>query len=73
MGIFTIVIHDVPVHSANSAFRHLESGDLTDVLLKFVCHNIVVLIHSIYELDIEPAFWAEADCLKSHEAAPISH
>lgn len=46
------------------------TAQVNEALLKFLCHNIVVLIQSIYELDIEPAFWAEADCLKSHEAAP---
>ncbi len=30
-------------------------------LLKFLCHNIVVLIQSVYELGIEPAFWGEGD------------
>ena len=43
---------------------------MNEALLKFLCHNIVVLIQSIYELDIEPTFWSEAVCLKSHEAAP---
>ena len=47
------------------------TAQVNEALLKFLCHNIVVLIQSIYELDIEPAFWAEGGCLKSHEAAPI--
>ena len=46
------------------------TAQVNEALLKFLCHNIVVLIQSIYELDIEPAFWQPADCLKSHEAAP---
>ena len=46
------------------------TAQVNEALLKFLCHNIVVLIQSIYELDIEPAFWADGDCLKSHEAAP---
>jgi len=25
----------------------------------FVCHNLVVLIHEMYELGIEPQFWGE--------------
>ena len=45
-------------------------AQVNEALLKFVCHNIVVLIQSIYELDIEPAFWAEPDCPKSRKAAP---
>ncbi len=35
--------------------------------MKFLCHNIVVLIQSVYELDIEPAFWQ--DCPKSQPPA----
>ncbi len=35
--------------------------------MKFLCHNIVVLIQSVYELGIEPAFWQ--DCPKSQPPA----
>ncbi len=35
------------------------TAQVNEALLKFLCHNIVVLIQSIYELDIEPAFWGE--------------
>jgi transposase len=28
-----------------------------EVLAKIVCHNIVCLIHEMYELGVEPAFW----------------
>ena len=44
------------------------TAQVNEALLKFLCHNIVVLIQSIYELDLEPVFWQ--DCLKSHDAAP---
>ena len=30
-----------------------------EALAKILCHNIVVLIHEMYELGIEPTFWAE--------------
>ncbi len=30
---------------------------MNEALLKVVCHNIVVLVQSIYELGIEPVFW----------------
>jgi hypothetical protein len=30
-----------------------------EVLAKVLCHNIVVLIHEMYELGIEPAFWGK--------------
>lgn len=45
------------------------TAQVNEALLKVVCHNVVVLIQSIYELGIEPAFWQQADCPISHEAA----
>ncbi len=30
-----------------------------EILCKILCHNICRLIHAIYELGIEPSFWAE--------------
>ena len=37
-------------------------GQVNEVLLKALCHNLVVLVQSIYELGIQPEFWAfEAD------------
>jgi len=32
-----------------------------EALAKILCHNIVVLIHEMYELGIEPTFWANRD------------
>jgi transposase len=31
-----------------------------EILCKILCHNIVVLIHEMFELGIEPSFWAES-------------
>ena len=45
------------------------TAQVNEALLKFLAHNICVLIQSIYELDIEPEFWRDADCLNSHGAA----
>jgi hypothetical protein len=28
-----------------------------ETMCKILCHNLVVLIHEIYELGIEPVFW----------------
>jgi len=28
-----------------------------EILCKILCHNLSVLVHSIYELGIEPIFW----------------
>jgi transposase len=33
---------------------------VNETLCKVLCHNLVVLIHEIYELGIEPMFWAGA-------------
>jgi len=34
-----------------------ETGQVNEALLKVLCHNIVVLVQSIYELGIAPVFW----------------
>jgi transposase len=34
-------------------------SQINEALLKMLCHNICVVIQSIYELGIEPIFWAE--------------
>lgn len=34
-------------------------AQMNEVLCKVVCHNLCVLVQSIYELGIEPTFWAE--------------
>ncbi len=44
-------------------------AQVNEALLKFLCHNVVVLIQSVYELEIEPTFWQPADCLNSHSSA----
>ena len=34
-----------------------ETGQVNEALMKVLCHNIVVLVQSICELDIAPVFW----------------
>lgn len=36
-----------------------EVGQINEVLCKVLCHNICVVIQSMYELGIEPVFWAD--------------
>lgn len=35
-------------------------AQMNEVLCKIVCHNLCVLVQSIYELGIAPTFWAES-------------
>lgn len=37
------------------------AGQVNELLLKVLCHNICCLILVIYELGINPTFWAESD------------
>jgi hypothetical protein len=34
-----------------------DAGMRNEVMLKLLCHNLVVLIHEIHELGIDPVFW----------------
>lgn len=36
-----------------------QEAQVNEVYCKFICHNICVLISSIYELGIQPEFWAQ--------------
>ena len=38
------------------AVSKTTEAQVNEVLVKILCHNIVVLIQSMYELDIIPAF-----------------
>ena len=33
-----------------------ETGQVNEVLPKFLCHNLVVLVHAMHDLGINPAF-----------------
>lgn len=30
---------------------------VNEALAKVLCHNLVVLIHEMYEIGVEPSFW----------------
>jgi transposase len=36
-----------------------HTAQVNEVLCKILCHNLCCVIQSIYELGIEPSFWAE--------------
>ena len=37
-----------------------DTAQVNETLAKVLCHNLVVLIHEMYELGIDPVFWNEA-------------
>ena len=44
----------------DSLFSKTETAMKNEVFCKVLCHNLVVLIHEIHELGIEPVFWNKA-------------
>jgi transposase len=50
-----------------------EAAQINEALCKVLCHNICVVIHSIYELGIEPTFWEEPTfCENSASSQKVS-
>jgi hypothetical protein len=37
-----------------------ETAQINEALTKVLCHNLGVVIQSIYELNVTPEFWSEA-------------
>ncbi len=37
-----------------------DTAMVNELLCKVLCHNICVVIQSVYELGVEPTFWAES-------------
>jgi transposase len=36
-----------------------QTAQFNEVLCKVLCHNICVIVQSIYELGIDPVFWSD--------------
>lgn len=36
------------------------TAQVNELLCKVLCHNLCVLVQAIYELNVEPVFWADA-------------
>lgn len=34
-----------------------DTAMVNEALCKILCHNLVVLIHEMHELEVEPVFW----------------
>ena len=43
--------------SRDSIRSKTDVAMVNDVLCKILCHDLVVLIHEMYELGIDPVFW----------------
>ncbi len=48
-----------------------DTAIVNELLCKVLCHNICVVIQSMYELDIEPIFWAKEDNVR--QSYPDDH
>jgi hypothetical protein len=38
-----------------------ETAQVNETLAKVLCHNLVVLIHEMYELGVDPVFWGAGE------------
>lgn len=45
-----------------------ETAQVNETLAKVLCHNLVVLIHEMYELGIDPVFWNDGSAATSWAA-----
>ena len=50
----------IKIKFGDSVRAKTPTAQMNEVLAKVLCHNLCVLIQSIYELGIEPTFWAES-------------
>ncbi len=46
-----------------------QTAQTNELRCKVLCHNLCVLVGAIYELGIEPTFWAGADSAQKVGAA----
>jgi len=51
--------HMIKAKFGDSVRSKTDVAMKNEVLAKIVCHNIVCVIHEMYELGIEPAFWGQ--------------
>ncbi len=45
-----------------------DTAMMNEALCKVLCHNLVVLIHEMYELGIDPVFWAGTEAAQQRPA-----
>ena len=54
-----------------------DTAIFNELLCKVLCHNICVVIQSMYELGIEPAFWEQSDTVEVEPTLcaemPVAH
>lgn len=63
------VVETIKAKFGDAVRSKTDTAMRNEVLAKIVCHNIVVLIHEMYELGIEPSFWSNTPCLKANPVA----
>jgi hypothetical protein len=51
------VFHMVKSKFGSRIRSKTETAQVNEVLCKILVHNLCVLVHSIYELGVEEAFW----------------
>jgi transposase len=52
--------HMIKSKFGNTLRSKTRTAQVNEALCKILCHNIVVLIQSMFELGLKPKFWAEA-------------
>ncbi len=53
-------VHMIKAKFGDSVRSKTDVAMTNEVLAKIVCHNIVCVIHEMYELGIEPEFWGQS-------------
>jgi hypothetical protein len=54
------VFHMLKSKFGDSLQSKTKTAQINQALYKVLCHNICCLIQSMFELGLEPKFWAEA-------------
>lgn len=50
-----------------------KTAMVNQTLCKLLCHNLVVLIHEMYELEIDPVFWDTSSPAQQLSAWVVRH
>jgi hypothetical protein len=71
------IVHEAQPHYKTTYALKTDEGIVNELLCKVLCHNMCVVIQSMYELGIEPTFWAKSDTLSIeptlYAEMPVAH